>query len=177
MVFDPFDREHRLRELWEAVKIVRPVEYSLFTFGESNLDYFLVCDERENGKVASVTRGEVIVKRPLIITPDSVRPEFRNFFEDDSGHQIVDFILARSASFSNLKVDNQSGTKRFVPDGVEAAVGQLNRQLDDQEEEHVAILTAPARLGGVAILRYAAERVLKSAPDNIQELRERGFLP
>jgi hypothetical protein len=26
-------------------------------------------------------------------------------------------------------------------------------------------------------LRYAAERVWNSAPDNIQELRERGFLP
>ena len=38
----------------------------------------------------------------------------------------------------------------------------------------VAIL---AGLAGLAVLRYAAERIMQSAPDNIQELRERGFLP
>ena len=53
----------------------------------------------------------------------------------------------------------------------------LHRRLDDEEEDRVAILTAPQNLAGIAVLRYAAERVLKSAPDNIQELRERGFLP
>jgi hypothetical protein len=31
-------------------------------------------------------------------------------------------------------------------------------------------------MGGIAIMRYAAERVWESAPGNIQELRERGFL-
>jgi len=29
----------------------------------------------------------------------------------------------------------------------------------------------------MAVLRYAAERVMASGPDNMQELRERGFLP
>jgi hypothetical protein len=41
----------------------------------------------------------------------------------------------------------------------------------------VAILSAPASLSGFAVFRYATERILSSAPDNIQELRERGFLP
>jgi hypothetical protein len=56
-------------------------------------------------------------------------------------------------------------------------VDKLNRQLDDEEEDRVAILTAPARLGRVAVLRYATEQVMRSAPENVQELRERGFLP
>jgi hypothetical protein len=41
----------------------------------------------------------------------------------------------------------------------------------------VAILSAPHRLGKFAVLRYTAERIMESAPGNIQELRERGFLP
>jgi hypothetical protein len=60
---------------------------------------------------------------------------------------------------------------------MEATVANLNRQLDTEEEDRVAILTAPPDLGGMAVLRYAAERIWRSGPDNIQELRERGFLP
>ena len=124
-----------------------------------------------------MTRGEVRVKRPMIITRDNARPEFRNFFEDSEQEGVAEFLLARSAQFSNLQFENQQGAKQLVHDGMEAAVDRLNRKLDDEEEEQVAILTAPANLGGVAVLRYTAERVWQSAPGNIQELRERGFLP
>ena len=52
-----------------------------------------------------------------------------------------------------------------------------SQQLDDEEEDRVAVLTAPAELGGLAILKYTTERILTSAPGNVQELRERGLLP
>ena len=59
---------------------------------------------------------------------------------------------------------------------LEEIVAGLNRKLDAREEDQVAILSAPKELAGVAVLKYAAERVWASAPDNVQELRERGFL-
>jgi hypothetical protein len=175
--FDDFESEQRFRAAMEAVEIVRSVHYSLFTFGHSDLPYFLVLSGLNEDKTVSVTKGEVKITRPMIITPDNARPELRDFFEDDNDLGLAQFIMARSASFSHLKLQNQSGPRRIVSDSVEEVVTKLNRQLDDEEEDRVAILTAPAPLAGFAILRYAAERVMKSAPDNIQELRERGFLP
>lgn len=177
MVFEEFEPERRFREAWSAVEIVRPVEYSLFTFGESVLSYYLVCGQRDAPASVSVTRGEVRVKRPMIITRGSARPELQNFFDDPEQEGVAEFLLARAAQFSNLRLINESGTRQLVQEGMDAAVAKLNRQLDDEEEDRVAILTAPPKLGGVAVLRYATERVLQSAPDNIQELRERGFLP
>jgi hypothetical protein len=90
---------------------------------------------------------------------------------------MVDFLMARSAAFSHLKFDNSAGPERIVSDNVEEVIAKLNRQLDSEEEDQVAILSAPKPLAGVALLRYAAERIWSSAPDNLQELRERGFLP
>lgn len=177
MPFGPIDPEDRLRAAWGAVNVARPVHYSLFTFGESDLPYFLVEDSSRPREPVQVTRGEVKITRPVIITPDTVRPEFRGFFEDPEFDGIVNFLLARSAAFSHLKFENQHGAAQIVSDSVEEVVSRLNRQLDGEEEDRVAILTAPHGLGGVAVLRYAAERVWRSAPDNIQELRERGFLP
>jgi hypothetical protein len=177
MDFHDYHQEQEFRAAWDAVEIARPVGYSLFTFGDSVLPYFLVCGARQPGGTVSLRQGEVRVARPMIISPGDAQPEFRNFFEECEDDSIVQFLLARSAAFSNLKLDNRSGPEQIVSDNVEEAVARLNRQLDDEEEDQVAVLTAPPELAGVAVLRYAAERILSSAPDNVQELRERGFLP
>lgn len=177
MDFSDYEEESRFRGAWDAVKIERPVHFSLFTFGESVLPYFLVCAAEKPGEMVSWTKGQVRITRPTIITPDSAQPEFRNFFEDQDDEGMIQFLMSRSAAFSHLKFDNSSGPANFVSDQVEEIVAKLNRDLDDEEEEHVAILSAPKVLAGVAVLRYAAERVWSSAPDNVQELRERGFLP
>jgi hypothetical protein len=159
------------------VRIARGVPYSLFTFGESELPYFLVCNGKRPEGTVSITRGEVRVTRPMIITPDTVQPEFSNFFEAGDDDWVANFLIARTAAFSNLRFENDHSPARIVTDSVEEAVARLNRQLDDDEEDRVAILCAPASLAGFAVFRYAAERVIKSTPENIQELRERGFLP
>ena len=176
-MYSNFEDEQRFREAWNSVAIVRPVNYSLFTFGESVLPYYLICGEPADTASVSVTKGEVRINRPMIITPDNSGAEFQNFFENQEEEGIVQYLLARTARFSSLKFVNHSGNKRVVSSGLDAAVDQLNGQLDAEEEDRVAILTAPPRLGNVAVLRYAAERVWESGPDNVQELRERGFLP
>lgn len=177
MSFEDFEQEKAFRQAWNSVEIARPVSYSLFTFGESVLPYYLVCHDASAEDPVTVTQGVVRIERPMIITPDSSRPEFQDFFETDEEQGIADFLLTRSAQFSNLKFVNQRRTRRSVSSGMEATVDNLNNKLDEEEEDQVAILTAPSRLAGVAVLRYTAERIWRSAPDNIQELRERGFLP
>jgi hypothetical protein len=171
-----FEDELRFRRIWNAVEIARPVSYSLFTFGSSDLAYFLVCAGENEGDLVSVRKGSVKVDRPMILTPDNVGPEFHNFFEDSEYGSVVDFILARTMAFGNLRLTNSTQQSKMVSDSVEEIVAKLNHQLDDEEEEHVAILTAPEELAGVAIMKYATERIMASAPDNVQELRERGFL-
>jgi len=166
-----------MHEAWHAVQIERPVEYSLFTFGETEMPYYLVLGDNQTGDLVKIRKGDVRVARATIITPDSHRPEFENFFEENEFSDMVEFLLARSAAFSNLKVSNQYGPDQIVSDHVEEAVHKLNRQLDDEEEDRVAILSAPPDLAGVAVLRYTAERIWQSTPGNVQELRERGFLP
>jgi hypothetical protein len=178
MSYGGYEQERRFSQAWEAVSIRRTVHYSLFTFGESELPYYLVLSAEKPGVPVSFTQGEVRITRPTIITPENMHPEFRNFFEEHGeNEEMAQFLLARTAGFSHLRLDNKSGTARIVSDSVEEVVAKLNRQLDDDEEDRVAILTAPKAFAGIALLRYAAERVWSSAPDNIQELRERGFLP
>lgn len=177
MNFSDFEDQHRFQQAWEAVRVARPVHYTLFTFGTSDLPYILVCEAHPPLQTVTIRRGDVRITRPLILTPDNIHPEFRNFFENDEEQSLAAFLMQRTVAFSNLQFENQHGPAKIVTDSVEEAVAKLNRQLDQDEEDRVAILCAPASLAGFAAFRYAAERVMRSAPDNIQELRERGFLP
>lgn len=173
---DHEDFEQHLAQLWNSVGLERTSRFDLFTFGESTLPYYLVLEPDQRGDLVSLTQGTIRITRPAIITPNNAAPEFRNFFEAGEGEQFVRFLLSRTAALSHLKFDNTAGTAQLVSDSVEEIVARLNRKLDSDEEEGTAILTAPAPLGWLALLRYAAERVTQSAPSNIQELRERGFL-
>ncbi|MCA9109055.1 MAG: hypothetical protein R3B91_12050 [Planctomycetaceae bacterium] len=177
MHFPHNDPESQFHDAWRSVSIERPVSYSLFTFGESDLPYFLIVDAEQPREPVNLIKGEVKITRPLIITPNNAQPELRGFFENHEFDDVVEFMLQRTAAFSHLKLDNRQGPAQIVSDSVEEVVARLNAQLDADEEDRVAILTAPYGLGGLALLRYATERVWQSAPDNIQELRERGFLP
>ncbi|MBS0265518.1 MAG: hypothetical protein JSS02_26535 [Planctomycetes bacterium] len=177
MSFFDFEEQIRFQQAWESIEIARPVQYSLFTFGESDLPYYLVCNPRSPAETVTIRKGEIKITRPLILTPDNVHPEFRNFFENAEEDVLARFFMQRTAAFSNLQFENLQGPSKIVTDSVEEAVAKLNRQLDRDEEDRVAILCAPSNLAGFAAFRYAAERVIRSAPDNINELRERGFLP
>lgn len=176
MRFDDFELERRFHEAWDAIRIARPVSFSLFTFGETELPYYLVCHPSAKTPTVKIIEGEIRITRPLLITPDNMDPEFRNFFESQEEREMVQFLMKRTV-IPQLKFDNASHHCDIRSDSVEEAVALLNRKLDDEDEDRVAVLTAPPELAGIALLRYALERVIESQPHNVQELRERGFLP
>ncbi|MES2791034.1 MAG: hypothetical protein V4719_15585 [Planctomycetota bacterium] len=176
-MFDDFEEMRRLQSAWESIQIVRPVRLTLFTFGESVLEYLLVTEGEPPERMVKIRKGEVKVTRPLIIRPGSDDPEFHNFFESMQEERAIEFLISRTAAFSNLRFTNASGPERIVSDQIEEAVAKLQQQqLDAEDEDRVAIITAPASMAGMAVLKYTTERVVQSAPGNVQEMRERGFL-
>lgn len=177
MDFNDYDNEQSLARLWNAVKIVRDIPYTLFTFGDSELRYFLVLSPQQAGQPVKLRQGEIRITRPLIITPESAQPDWQDFFESSEDQHFLEFLMARSAAFSNLRLANNSGPEQIVTDQPQELIDRLNQQLDREEEDRIAILAAPEGLAGVALIRFAAERIMASAPGNLNELRERGLLP
>ena len=177
MDFNQYDEEQYLRFLWNSVRIVRNIPYTLFTFGESELRYYLVLTSNQPGQPVKLRQGEIRITRPLIITPRDARPELQDFWDSAENDHLISFLMTRSAAFSNLRLANSSGPERIVSDQPQEVIDRLTRQLDLEDEDRVAIVVAPLELAGVALIRCAAEQILTSAPDNLNELRERGLLP
>lgn len=180
MDFDPFHSQQQFRQLWDDVRIERASHYSLFTFGDSDLPYYLLSEPAKPGDLVGIHEGAIKISRPLIFRPDADRPEFENFFQEeeegDDSQDYISFLLARTAAFSNLRFSNTPRASKFVSDSVEETVDRLSRQLDDEEEDRMAIIISKPRQQGFALMKYAIQQVIQSTPGNISELRERGFL-
>ena len=96
--------------------------------------------------------------------------------DNEDGEEVVRFLMSRGVKFGDLKLGHRRLKRGTVARSPDKVVEQLKREIQD-EDDRTAILVAPHGLGGVALVRYAAECVMESAPGNIGELRERGFLP
>ena len=96
--------------------------------------------------------------------------------DGEDGEEVVRFLMSRGVKFGDLKLGHRRLKRGTVARSPEKVVDQLKNEIVD-EDDRTAILVAPHGLGGVALVRYAAECVMESAPGNIGELRERGFLP
>ncbi|QDT15287.1 hypothetical protein [Alienimonas californiensis] len=96
--------------------------------------------------------------------------------EGEDGEEVVRFLMSRGVKFGNLKIGHRRLKRGVVARSPERVVEQLQEEILD-EDDRTGILLAPHGLGGVALVRYAAECIMESAPGNIGELRERGFLP
>ena len=92
------------------------------------------------------------------------------------GEEVVRFLMSRGVKFGDLSLGHRSKSRGRVPDSVEGTLDKLRREIEE-EDDRTAILLAPHGLGGVALVRYAAECIIESTPGNVGELRERGFLP
>ena len=180
-----FDGPGDIRALFNRVRVEREVRYTLFTFGDSELEYYLVVGAKDPRDPVAVTRGQVTVTRPTILTPGS-RPELFGFFEEDTegeewkGEDLersAVFMMSRTAAFQNMNLSNRVGKREAMSDSVEEVVERLGRRLDSEDEDRVAILSAPHGLGPVAVLKYTTEQIGRSTPGNIKELQEKGLLP
>ena len=96
--------------------------------------------------------------------------------DGEDGERVVRFLMARGVSFGDLDIGHRRLRRGRSARTVRSIVDELKAEIVD-EDDRTGILLAPHGLGGVALVRYAAECIAESAPGNVGELRERGFLP
>jgi len=147
-LFDEFEQFQRFKAAWSAVRIERTVEYSLFTFGDSELAYYLVTRRLERDPLSEFVAVRSRSPGLGLSRPKQCIRNCATSLEEQEDSGLTSFLMSRTASVFNLKLTNEAGLNGIVTDTVEEAVARLNRQLDSEEEDRVAVLSAPAELAG-----------------------------
>ncbi|MFH1381465.1 MAG: hypothetical protein ABIH70_01045 [Chloroflexota bacterium] len=174
------EADERIREAIKRTQIVRLPKQSLYTFGITTINYYLVTEPvyTEVGKDVDETvvrEGKVIAERPRIVTPyyltqlEGFSSEARRYFES---------LRQEQGSVPGLfyTYKNEPKELNIVADCWLAVVDRLNTEIDKHGDRLAAIIKGEDELWDVSLLKFIYEMTRHSLKDNITQLGSRGLL-
>ncbi|MCX7935638.1 MAG: hypothetical protein N3A66_10335, partial [Planctomycetota bacterium] len=155
-------------------RIWRARKHILYTFGDTKLPYIAISESpRDIGDIV-IRRGEVIAERPRIAIPGKEHDlccEGFDFGELDS--EAVPVFLMRRMGMPAARYVNKSAATTTERGTIEAIVERTINALDQRNDIRTGVIASPDRFWHLAVLLYAGQQALRSAPANVAEQVER----
>lgn len=164
-------------------EILRAPKQSLYTFGITNIFYYLVTEPAyseliETGNVAEtvIREGRVTAQRPKLVTPyylsrlEGFSSEARRYFE-----ALLERYGVNTAGLL-YTYNNEPKELSIVSDNLPSVVDKLNAEIDQRGDPMTAIIKGEDELWDISILKFIFELTTSSLPDNIGQMRSRGLL-
>jgi hypothetical protein len=173
--------DEKIRYAVRQTEILRAPQQSLYTFGITNVNYYLLTRPvySELVKTANETvirEGRVVAERPRIVTPyylsrlEGFSLEARRYFEA----LIREYGQHIAGLFYTYK--NEPRELNIVSDSLLAVVDKLNAEIDKRGDKLAAIIKGEDELWDVSLLKFIFELTRRSLDDNISQLSGRGLL-
>ncbi len=173
--------DQRIREAVRRTEILRAPRQSLFTFGTTNIYYYLVTEPVYSDLINNVTEtvvreGRVIAERPRIITPyylsslEGFSPDARRYFDA--------LVKAHGPDAPGLLYTyrNEPRELNIVSDSLPSVVEKLNARIDQRGDPLAAIIKGQDELWDIALIKFIFEMTTSSLQDNLTQMGERGLL-
>lgn len=164
-------------------EILRAPKQSLYTFGITNILYYLVTEPAYPELVKTkkipetvIREGRVTAQRPKLVTPyylsrvEGFSSEARRYFEASLEK------YGTSASGLLYTYSNEPKELSIVSDDLPSVVDKLNAEIDQRADPMAAIIKGEDDLWDISVLKFIFELTASSLPDNIGQMRSRGLL-
>jgi hypothetical protein len=173
--------DERIRKAVEHTEILRAPRQSLYTFGTTNIYYYLVTEPAYSGPLdieteTVVREGRVLAERPKIVTPyylaglEGFSTDARRYFEsliEEYGPNVPGLLYAYK---------NEPKELNIVSGHWQSVVDKINAEIDQRSDPLAAIIKGLDELWDVALIRFIFEMTRRSLGDNIGQLGARGLL-
>jgi len=172
--------DERIRYAVRQTEILRAPKQSLYTFGMTNINYYLLTRPVYSELVGStgetvIREGRVVAERPRIVTPyylsrlEGFSLEARRYFEA----LVREYGQHIAGLFYTYK--NEPKELNIVSDNLLAVVDKLNAEIDKRGDNLAAIIKGEDELWDVSLLKFIFELTRHSLDDNISQLGRRGL--
>jgi hypothetical protein len=177
--------DEKIRYAVRQTEILRAPQQSLYTFGMTNVNYYLVTQPVYSGLVGPdnigaaetvIREGRVVAEKPRIVTPyylsrlEGFSLEARRYFEAlmrEHGQHIPGLFYTYK---------NEPKELNIVSDSLLAVVAKLNAEIDQRGDKLAAIIKGEDEFWDVSLLKFIFELTRRSLDDNISQLGRRGLL-
>ncbi len=176
------DIDKRIEYVVRRTEILRAPKQSLYTFGTTNIYYYLITEpaysELMNNISETVVReGRVIAERPKIVTPyylsrlEGFGLEARRYFE-----ALIEQYGERNIHGLFYTYRNEPKELNIVSDNISSVVDKLNAEIDKRGDPLAAIIKGEDDLWDVSLMKFIFEITRSSAPYNLKQMGQRGLL-
>ena len=173
--------DERIRCAVQNTEILRAPKQSLYTFGTTNIHYYLLTEpvysELINNSVETVVReGRVIAEKPRIVTPyylsslEGFSLEARRYFND--------LVKEHGSNVRGLfyTYKNEPKELSIASDNLQSVVDKLNTEIDRRGDPLAAIIKGEDELWDVSLMKFIYELTSRSVQDNLRQMGSRGLL-
>jgi hypothetical protein len=173
--------DERIREAVERTEVIRAPKQNLYTFGTTNIHYFLVTEPvytevtRDTSETV-IREGKVIAERPRIVTPYYLS-SLEGF--SDNARRYFDYLIktyGRNTPGLFYSYRNEPKELNIVSNNLPSVVDKLKADIDQRGDPLTALIKGVDELWDVALIKFAFEMTSRSLGDNISQLGARGLL-
>jgi hypothetical protein len=173
--------DERIRYAVLNTEILRAPRQSLYTFGTTNITYYLVtrpayADPHDEVRETVVREGRVLAEKPRIVTPvylsrlEGFGAEAKRYFES----------LAREYGAHTAGVfytyKNEPREMNIVSDDLPSVVEKINARIDERKDNLAAIIRGEDVLWDVSLIKFIFDLTRRSVGDNVSQMGKRGLL-
>lgn len=173
--------DERIKQAVLHTEILRAPQQSLYTFGTTNIYYYLVTEPAYSELVSDIVEtvvreGRVVAQKPRIVTPyylaslEGFGPEARRYFEASLGEYGPNI----RGLFYTYK--NEPKELNIVSENLPSVVDRLNTLIDKRRDPLAAIIKGEDELWDVSLMKFIFEVTRSSLPENVQQLGSQGLL-
>lgn len=173
--------DERIRYAVLGTEILRAPKQSLYTFGTTNITYFLVtqpsyAESKDEVGETVVREGKVVAERPRIVTPfylsrlEGFGTEARRYFDS----LMTEHGPNAAGVFYTYR--NEPKDLNIISDSLPSVVDKINTEIDQRGDTLSAIIRGVDTLWDVSLLKFIFELTRQSVGDNVHQMGQRGLL-
>ncbi len=173
--------DERIRDAVERTVVLRAPQQTLFTFGRTNIYYYLVTEPAYIELVGEtsetvIREGRVLAEKPKIVTPHYLSG--LEGFSSDAKKYFESLIENYGPNIPGLLYSYRNEPKELniVSSGWQAVVDRLNTEIDERNDPLSAIIKGPDELWDISLVKFIFEMTQKSVGKNLGEMGARGLL-
>jgi len=163
----------------ENTRVVHAPEQRIQTFGSTSFRFFLVTELMDSVNQVRVRDGRLHAERPSIITPEYLERHLLEGF-GAKAHEFLGWLQEHTRDLAILKYGFQFKktdiSEEVVHCPLEDVVGRLKEEVSRRGDPMSTIIQGVDEGWEVCLLKFTADMIQQSAPENLGDWKRRGLL-
>ena len=166
-------------DFWYAVnntEIVVPPKRHIETFGNTIINYHLVCELMDDTNKVRVREGRMQALRPQIITPSTYANTMLDGFGAEA-HKYLKWLKKNEDSIRVLRygytLKKESYNEQVITDSMDAVMERVKEDISSKKDPFAAVVKGVDEPWDVCLIKLFWNVIENSAGSNIRELQER----